>query len=161
MITPDNFLDAVERRLLERFPGATVYRVQIPEDFARPSHAIYVSGWTVTPASIDDISMDLTILIRSFVPVDDYHMSDYSALYRQAMGVMGIFAPGYIHVSDPDTGARRAPKVKALGCPVVGADYSEVTATLSMQLCREDFAVAAAAAPPMADAVRINASYTS
>ncbi|MBR3861140.1 MAG: hypothetical protein IKM84_04565 [Oscillospiraceae bacterium] len=161
MISPTAYGDAIEALLNVKFPNEKVYRDFVPEDFARPSHEILVTGWTVTPASIDDISMDLTILIRSFVPVDDYHMSDYSALYRQAMGVMGIFAPGYIHVSDPDTGARRAPKVKALGCPVVGADYSEVTATLSMQLCREDFAVAAAAAPPMADAVRINASYTS
>ncbi|MCR4935323.1 MAG: hypothetical protein K5990_02415, partial [Oscillospiraceae bacterium] len=95
----------------------------------------------------------------SFVPVDDYHMSDYSALYRQAMGVMGIFAPGYIHVSDPDTGARRAPKVVELGCPVVGADYSEVTAKLSMHLSRADFGDAAETAP-VAENVAVRTTYT-
>ncbi|MCR4935945.1 MAG: hypothetical protein K5990_05615 [Oscillospiraceae bacterium] len=157
MITPDIILDAVELLLQARFPGSTIYRVLVPEDFDRPSHAIYVSGWAVEPASIDDIRMDLTILIRSFVAVNEYHMSDYSALYRQAMGVMGVFAPGFVRVSDPDTGAQRAPKVTELGCPVVGADYSEVTAKLSMQLSRVDFGGAAETAP-MVETVSVNTS---
>ena len=159
MITPDHYLDSVERLLLERFPGTRIYRNLIPEDFARPSHALYVTAWGVNPASIGALTMDLTVLIRSFVAVDAYHMSDFSALYRQAMRVMGIFAPGYLRVSDPDTGAVRVPKVTELGCPVVTADYTEVTAKLSMQISRANFD-GTAETVPMVDTVTVHATYT-
>lgn len=156
MISPSNVADAVEALLLARWPENAVYRDLVPEDFDRPSCAIECVGFSAAQASIDAISVDFQMLVRVFEAVDDYHMTDFDALWKRAMTVLGLFARGWIEVSDSDTGERRCPKITALAAPVVGADYAEIRFTASMQLRKEDFEAAPAAAKPLMQRVSIS-----
>lgn len=140
MITPNEYGDAIEKLLNEAFPGEPVYRELVPENFSRPSNEIECAGFTAnTQISAGAIDTEVKMIVRTFVTVDAWHNSQFSALYRRAMTILGLFAGGYVYVSDPDTAARRAPKVTAAGVPVTGKDFAEVHLTFRLQLARADF----------------------
>lgn len=143
MITPNEYGDAIEALLAEAFPGEKVYREIVPENFERPCNEIECVGFTAgAQISAGAIDTEVKMVVRTFVPVDEYHNSQFSGLYRRAMTILGLFARGYIKVSDPDTAARRAPKVTAAGVPVTGKDFAEVQLSFRLQLARADFAPA-------------------
>lgn len=140
MITPNEFGDAIETLLKEAFPGEEVYREFTPEDFSRPSSEVVCDGFSGdTGASADAMAVDVKMIVRTFVEVDAYHNSQLFALYRRAMTILGLFARGYIKVSDPDTGAFRAPKLAAATVPPAGKDFAEVRLTFRLQLSKADF----------------------
>lgn len=141
MITPNEYGDAIEALLMEKFPGEKVYRELVQENFDRPSNEVECEDFSGNvDASSDAIDTEVKMVVRTFVEVDAYHNSQFSALYRRAMAILGLFAGGYIEVSDPDTGEKRAPKVTAAGVPVTGKDFAEVRLTFRLQLARADFA---------------------
>lgn len=143
MITPNEYGDAIEELLNGAFPGETVYREMAPENFERPSNEVACEGFSGnTQISADAIDTEVKMTVRTFVEVDAYHNSQLSALYRRAMTILGLFAGGYIKVSDPDTGEKRAPKVTAAAAPPTGKDFAEVHLSFRLQLARAEFAPA-------------------
>lgn len=139
MISPADFSDSIEGLLKKRFPGEKIYRDLVPEDFARPSHEIECKTFSAVDAGGQEIDVTVTMLINTFVTVDAYHNSQFDALYRRAMAIMGLFAGKYITVSDSDTGEKRAPKVNASACPITGKDYAQVTLTFTLRMDASDF----------------------
>lgn len=143
MITPNEYGDAIEALLNEAFPGEPVYREMVPEYFERPGNEVECAGFSANAqVSADAVGTEVKMTVRTFVEVDAYHNSQFSALYRRAMTILGLFAGGFIYVSDPDTGERRAPKVTAASVPPPGKDFAEARLTFHLQLAREDFAPA-------------------
>lgn len=141
MITPNEYGNAIEDLLKAAFPGEPVYRDLVPEDFDRPSSEVECVGFSANAQiSADAIDTEVQMIVRTFVTVDAYHNSQFSELYRRAMVILGLFADGFIFVSDSDTGEKRAPKVSAAGVPVTGKDFAEVHLTFRLQLARADFA---------------------
>ena len=139
MITPNEYVKAIEDLLKAAFPGEPVYPELVPQDFDRPSNEVECVGFSAdAQISADAIDTEVKMIIRTFVTVDAYHNSQFSALYRRAMVILGLCAGGFIYVSDPDTGARRAPKMSAAGVPVTGKDFAEIHVTFRLQLARAD-----------------------
>lgn len=158
MITPNEYGDTIENLLKEAFPGETVYREIVPERFERPSNAVECEGFSGnTQISADAIDTEVKMIVRTFVEVDAYHNSQFSALYRRAMTILGLFAGGYIEVSDPDTGEWRAPKVTASAVPPAGKDFAEVHLSFRLQLSKAEF-MPAETLPVMEDLEMVMAS---
>lgn len=139
MITPNDYISAIEAKLHEKFNSEPVYLDVVPENFKRPSNEIETVKFTMQQTGAYEVVVSTELLIRTFVPVDLYHNSSYQELYLRAMRIMGIFACGYLRVSDSGTGERRAPKVTALSCPTTGKDYAEIRVTLRLDMAKEDF----------------------
>lgn len=140
MITPNEYVKAIEDLLKAAFPGEPVYPELVPQDFDRPGNEVECVGFSAdAQISADAIDTEVKMIIRTFVTVDAYHNSQFSELYRRAMVILGLFAGGFIYVSDPDTGEKRAPKVSAAGVPPPGKDFAEVHLTFRLQLARTDF----------------------
>ena len=149
MFTPSVFADAVEELLRASFPDDEIYRDLMPEDFKRPSHEIECPSFTAEQTGGGSIELTVKLIVRTFVPVDEYHHSDFDALYVRAMRVLALFCKGYIYVSDPDTGVRRAPYIEKPAVPNTGSDYAEIHVSFSLSVNAADFEEPATPPPTM------------
>lgn len=149
MITPSTFIDAVEGILQTAFPDEPVYRDLMPEDFIRPSNEIECTAFSAEQVGGGSLDLTVKLIVRTFVPVDGYHHSDFDALYLRAMRVLALFSGGYIYVSDPDTGVRRAPYIHKPACPVTGRDYAEVHIGFALQVLASDYGPPATQLPTL------------
>ncbi|MBQ7145138.1 MAG: hypothetical protein IJR65_08285 [Oscillospiraceae bacterium] len=149
MIKPNDFVNAVETVLQTTFPDEPVYRDYVPEDFIRPSNEIECAAFSAEQVGGGSLDLTVKLIVRTFVPVDGYHHSDFDALYLRAMRVLALFSGGYIYVSDPDTGVRRAPYIHKPACPVTGRDFAEIHIEFALQVFASDYGPSATQLPTM------------
>lgn len=152
MITPKNALDAISAKLIAAFPldPHIPYLDEVPKDFKRPSSLISCMSVDMEQSSLEGVVVRMTFIVRSFVEVDNYHNADSQALYRRGMIQSGLFACGYLPVSDSDTTPirERAMHVE-LNKQTFGADYVDTQLVLSLPVPKNDFAAAESPQPTM------------
>ena len=101
-------LDAVNLRLLEKWPDRTIYVDVCPVDFDRPSFWLAVEKDDQTDANRFLIRRDLQLLLTIYDELDDHYDASWSRLARDADAARKLLTP-------PLTvgGRRLAPALKA------------------------------------------------
>lgn len=133
MVTPNDIADRLEALVAEKFPGETIYRELIPNNFQRPCTLIVQEPWQADAGyGTGMVTLHPVYTLTTFVEVDKYYHSHLAALHQRQMVLLGLFLPGCVRVGN------RAPKVEKLEL-AGGYDFDTVTATLCLTLSRKDF----------------------
>ncbi|MPN43738.1 hypothetical protein SDC9_191298 [bioreactor metagenome] len=125
MLSIAEIQSAAEALLKSRFTDTqTVYRDLAPKGFARPSFLVECGPVKMEDAGCGMLDITATVTVTSFLPVDDYHNTQITALQTRMMSVQELFAVGYLEV-----GGRALHVTGNTGD--YGFDFASVTLTLS------------------------------
>lgn len=132
-ITPADIANRLEELVAGEFPGETIYRELVENNFSRPSTLI-VQNRCVGDVEVASNIVELrpTFTLTTFVKVDPYHHSHLRELHLRQMRLVKLLLGGYIKVKD------RAPKVHRVDLDG-GHDFDTVTVTFRYTLDRNDF----------------------
>lgn len=99
--------DEVNKLLISKYEGFTVYINDEPQEFDRPS--FYIKYITNSPTQINYATIKETdhFLVTYFAPVNEYFLTDKLNMLNVTNEVLQLFRPGFIKVND------RAINVKA------------------------------------------------
>lgn len=86
-------LDAINLRLLEKWPDRTVYVDVCPVDFDRPSFWLAVEKDVQTDANRFLIRRDLQLLLTIYDELDDHYDASWSRLARDADAARKLLTP--------------------------------------------------------------------
>lgn len=86
-------LDAINLRLLEKWPDRTVYVDVCPVDFDRPSFWLAVEEDGQTDANRFLVRRDLRLLLTIYDELDDHYDASWSRLARDADAVRKLLTP--------------------------------------------------------------------
>ena len=92
-MTANEILDAVNARLLEQWPGRTVYRDVCPVDFDRPSFWLWTERHPITDATRFLQRHDLTARLTIFDQLDEHAEASWERLSREADEAMALLTP--------------------------------------------------------------------
>lgn len=107
IINSIKIIDEINRLLVEKYPGCTVYIDICPKNFERPSFLIELITTRQGPVNKRTIQETVYYSITCFEKTDDYSNSSTIDLLTVQQNVLNIFRAGYIKVDD------RAIEVKA------------------------------------------------
>lgn len=93
MTTTTDILDAVNLRLLERWPQRTVYAEVCPVDFDRPSFWLRVQSHDQVDAGRFVLRHTAVILLTLFDELDEYYEANWQRLSRDTDEVMWLLTP--------------------------------------------------------------------
>lgn len=134
MIYPADIQAAIVSRLLEAFPGETIYEDLAPRDFTRPCHLVEPTALELDPLSTGQgcVRLAYQYRITTFSQVDEVHNSHLPELTARAARVLMAFAAGWLRVKD------RAPKITSLKSDTSSYDSAEIILTLSIAVDRSE-----------------------
>ena len=93
MTTTTDILDAVNLRLLEKWPSRTVYVEACPVDFDRPSSWLQVQSHDQTEAGRFLLRHTMVIILTLFDELDEHYEANWQRLSREADEAMCLLSP--------------------------------------------------------------------
>ena len=88
-----DIIDAINRRLLKRWPDRTVYVDVCPLDFARPSFWLSVERDAMQDANRFLIRRDLQMRLTLYDEKDEHYESSWRRLFKDTDAVMKLLLP--------------------------------------------------------------------
>lgn len=92
MTTTTDILDAVNLRLLEKWPRRTVYVEACPVDFDRPSFWLQVQSHDQTEAGRFLLRHTMVIILTLFDELDEYYEANWQRLSRETDEAMCLLS---------------------------------------------------------------------
>ena len=89
-VTVTDIMDAINRRLIEKWPDRTVYVDVCPADFVRPSFWLRVEQDKVTDANRQCIMHDAALILVLHDQLDDHYDASWYRLSGEAAQVMDL-----------------------------------------------------------------------
>lgn len=86
-------LDAVNARLVEKWPDRTVYIDVCPADFKRPSFWLAVEQYSQTDANRFLVKRDLKIRLTIYDEKDEKYESSWQRLFKDAADATSLLTP--------------------------------------------------------------------
>ena len=86
-------LDAVNARLVEKWPDRTVYIDVCPADFKRPSFWLAVEQYSQTDANRFLVKRDLKIRLTIYDENDEKYESSWQRLFKDAADATSLLTP--------------------------------------------------------------------
>ena len=103
MLDYSAILDGAERLLVERFPGAPVYRDRTPKDFARTSFLVTFDAIVMDESTPSLVQVEPVLMVTGFPSVDGYGNAASSDLLTVMASIQELFADGVpVLVDDKD-----------------------------------------------------------
>ena len=88
-----DILNAINARLVEKWPARTVYIDVCPVDFARPSFWLTVEKHEQTDAAMQLVRHDAQLKLTLYDEKDDHYESSWQRLFRDAADAMKLLTP--------------------------------------------------------------------
>ena len=88
-----DILDAVNARLVSRWPERTVYVDVCPMDFDRPSFWLTVEQWEQSDANARMVRRDVALKVTLYDAKDEHYDASWSRLAQEAQEVTELLTP--------------------------------------------------------------------
>ena len=89
----NDIIDAINERLIGKWPQRTMYIDVCPEDFERPSFWIASVKYGYTDACRTCVRKDLTLQLTLYDERDDHYETSWERLQRESGGVIALLTP--------------------------------------------------------------------
>ncbi len=99
-MTINDILAAVAAMVAELLPGEKVYTNLCPSKFTRPASLVLCGSSEIEDMSYSAMQRKLTVTIRSFVDVDEYHNSHFETLVARQEQITALFCDRCLAVGD-------------------------------------------------------------
>ena len=88
-----DILDAINKRLVEKWPTRTVYIDVCPVDFVRPSFWLTVEQYAQTDANRLLVRREVRLKLTIYDEKDEHYESSWKRLFQDAADATGLLTP--------------------------------------------------------------------
>ena len=88
-----DIVDAINARLVEKWPARTVYIDVCPVDFARPSFWLTVEKYEQSDANCFFVKREAQLKLTIFDEKDEYYEASWRRLFQDAEDAMALLTP--------------------------------------------------------------------
>lgn len=88
-----DIVDAINTRLVEKWPNRTVYIDVCPVDFARPSFWLTVEKYEQSDANRFFVKREAQLKLTIFDEKDEYYEASWRRLFQDAEAAMALLTP--------------------------------------------------------------------
>lgn len=92
-MNPSDIRDAINERLVARWPERTVYIDVCPVDFERPSFWLAASSYQQNDANRLSVRKDLTMQLTLYDRKDDHYETSWDRLQEETNEVLSLLSP--------------------------------------------------------------------
>ena len=93
MMELQDILDAINKKLVEKWPKQTVYIDVCPVDFARPSFWLTVEQYTQTDANRYHVKREARLKLTIYDEKDEHYESSWQRLFKDAADATVLLTP--------------------------------------------------------------------
>ena len=109
MMELQDILDAINKKLVEKWPKRTVYIDVCPVDFARPSFWLTVEQYTQTDANRYLVKREARLKLTIYDEKDEHYESSWQRLFKDAADATVLLTPPLKAAGRPGSQQVKAP----------------------------------------------------